>query len=51
VKDRQLGGEIRLSDEQVATIENIHGGKYPQIGYNPYEVVVIFVISVITLNL
>jgi len=38
VKDRQTGGELRLSDEQVAQINNMQRGRYPSIGYNPYEV-------------
>ncbi|KJH51708.1 BOP1NT domain protein [Dictyocaulus viviparus] len=37
VFDRQSGTDVVLTDEQVEKLNNIASGKYPIIGYNPYE--------------
>uniref|UniRef100_A0A1I7TCH4 Ribosome biogenesis protein BOP1 homolog n=1 Tax=Caenorhabditis tropicalis TaxID=1561998 RepID=A0A1I7TCH4_9PELO len=37
VFDKQTGADIKLTDEQIEKIHNIASGKYPTIGYNPYE--------------
>ncbi|KAK6730983.1 hypothetical protein RB195_007448 [Necator americanus] len=37
VFDRQSGTDVVLTDEQVEKLSNIASGKYPVVGYNPYE--------------
>ncbi|RCN45632.1 BOP1NT domain protein [Ancylostoma caninum] len=37
VFDRQSGTDVVLTDEQVEKLTNIASGKYPVVGYNPYE--------------
>ena len=37
VFDRQSGGDIKLSDEQIEKIRNIATGKFPSATFNPYE--------------
>ncbi|CAB3411226.1 unnamed protein product [Caenorhabditis bovis] len=37
VFDRQTGTDIKLTDEQIEKLENLASGKYPTVGYNPYE--------------
>ncbi|VDM57640.1 unnamed protein product [Angiostrongylus costaricensis] len=37
VFDRQSGTDVQLTDEQVEKLNNIASGKYPVVGYNPYE--------------
>uniref|UniRef100_A0A7E4VYA7 Ribosome biogenesis protein BOP1 homolog n=1 Tax=Panagrellus redivivus TaxID=6233 RepID=A0A7E4VYA7_PANRE len=37
VFDRQTGGDVTLTDEQVAKLRALATNAYPEIGYNPYE--------------
>lgn len=37
VHDRQSGGFITLSDEEVKKLIALNHSKYPSIGYNPYQ--------------
>ncbi|KAK6036161.1 BOP1NT domain protein [Cooperia oncophora] len=37
VFDRQSGTDVVLTDEQVEKLNNLASGKYPVVGYNPYE--------------
>uniref|UniRef100_A0A914XED7 Ribosome biogenesis protein BOP1 homolog n=1 Tax=Plectus sambesii TaxID=2011161 RepID=A0A914XED7_9BILA len=45
VRDKQTGQDVVLTDEQIATLMNIQRGRYPTIGYNPYQPFVDFVSS------
>ena len=38
VKDRQTGEEVKLTEEQIEILQNLKRGKYPEAGYNAYEV-------------
>lgn len=37
VFDRQSGGDVALTDEQVEKLSAMAQNRYPEIGYNPYE--------------
>uniref|UniRef100_A0A1I7XGH2 Ubiquitin-like modifier-activating enzyme 5 n=1 Tax=Heterorhabditis bacteriophora TaxID=37862 RepID=A0A1I7XGH2_HETBA len=37
VFDKQSGNDVVLSEEQIEKLHNLASGKYPTVGYNPYE--------------
>lgn len=38
VTDKQTGKDVVLPDEALATVSNVLKMRYPQVGYNPYQV-------------